>query len=63
MRAGGVDVASSCEEGVCGACETKVISGVPDHRDVILSPEERAENKTMFICCSGAKTDRLVLDL
>ena len=63
LRAGGVDVASSCEEGVCGACETKVISGTPDHRDVILSPEERAESKTMFICCSGAKTDRLVLDL
>ena len=63
LRAGGVDVASSCEEGVCGACETKVLSGVPDHRDVILTREERAENRTMFICCSGAKTDRLVLDL
>jgi ferredoxin-NADP reductase len=63
LRKAGVDVASSCEEGVCGACETKVLAGEPDHRDVILSPEERAENATMFICCSGAKSDRLVLDL
>lgn len=63
LRKAGVDVASSCEEGVCGACETRVVAGVPDHRDVILSPEERAENATMFICCSGAKSDRLVLDL
>jgi ferredoxin-NADP reductase len=63
LRKAGVDVASSCEEGVCGACETKVLAGVPDHRDVILSPQERAENATIFICCSGAKTDKLVLDL
>jgi hypothetical protein len=40
-----------------------VLAGVPDHRDVVLSEVERAENKTMFICCSGCKGDRLVLDL
>lgn len=63
LREAGLDMASSCEEGICGACETRVISGVPDHRDAILSERERKENKTMFICCSGAKSERLVLDV
>jgi ferredoxin-NADP reductase len=62
LRAAGIEVETSCEEGVCGSCETRVLAGVPDHRDAILSAQERAENKTMFICCSGAKSERLVLD-
>ncbi|MEJ0024031.1 MAG: iron-sulfur cluster-binding domain-containing protein [Alphaproteobacteria bacterium] len=48
LRDLGVDVPSSCEEGICGACETRVIAGVPDHRDSILSPTERALNKSIF---------------
>ncbi|WP_034187079.1 PDR/VanB family oxidoreductase [Burkholderia seminalis] len=63
LREHGIDVASSCEEGVCGACETRVISGDPEHRDSILGARERASNKTMMICCSGCKSDCLVLDL
>jgi ferredoxin-NADP reductase len=63
LRAHGIDVASSCEEGVCAACETVVIAGAPDHRDSILSDAERAAGKTMMICCSGSRSDRLVLDL
>lgn len=59
----GVRVAHSCREGVCGTCETRVIEGVPDHKDNVLSTRERASNKLIMICCSGAKTDRLVLDL
>jgi vanillate O-demethylase ferredoxin subunit len=59
----GLDVPSSCLEGVCGTCETKVLEGVPDHRDVVLTESERKANKTMMICCSGSKTERLVLDL
>ena len=59
----GIDVASSCEEGVCGACETRVVAGAPDHRDAVLSPAERAANNRMMICCSGSKSSRLVLDL
>lgn len=59
----GVDVPFSCEQGVCGSCETMVVEGVPDHRDLILSPNEKAEGKTMMICCSGSKSARLVLDL
>jgi ferredoxin-NADP reductase len=59
----GLDVPFSCMEGVCGTCETKVLSGVPDHRDLILTESERQANNTMMICCSGAKTPELVLDL
>jgi tetrachlorobenzoquinone reductase len=63
LNAAGVETASSCKQGVCGACETVVIDGTPDHRDVILSDAEKASNKTMMICCSGAKSPSLVLDI
>ncbi|CAB3723661.1 PDR/VanB family oxidoreductase [Paraburkholderia rhynchosiae] len=63
VREAGVSVSYSCEEGVCGACEVRVLEGEPDHRDAILSEPEKAANKTMIICCSGCKSDRLVLDL
>jgi vanillate O-demethylase ferredoxin subunit len=59
----GIDIAYSCMEGVCGTCETKVLEGIPEHRDRILTERERAAGKTMMICCSGSKTQRLVLDL
>jgi ferredoxin-NADP reductase len=59
----GVDISYSCTQGVCGACETKVIQGIPDHRDAVLSPQEVAAGKTMMICCSGSKSETLVLDL
>jgi ferredoxin-NADP reductase len=57
------EVNFSCEEGVCGTCETAVLSGVPDHRDQLLLPQERESNETMMICVSRSKTARLVLDL
>jgi len=63
LREAGLSLDSSCEQGICGVCETAVISGVPDHRDAILSDHEHAANKTMMICCSGCKSERLVLDL
>lgn len=63
LRDAGLNVSYSCEEGICGSCETAVISGVPDHRDSVLTDKERAANKTMMICCSGSKSDKLVLDL
>lgn len=59
----GYQITHSCTEGVCGTCETRVLEGVPDHRDTVLSAREKASNKMMMICCSGSKTDRLVLDL
>lgn len=59
----GVDVDYSCELGICGACEQRVISGEPIHRDSILSEEEQAANTKVMICCAGCKSERLVLDL
>ncbi|HEX7055522.1 MAG TPA: PDR/VanB family oxidoreductase [Burkholderiales bacterium] len=59
----GIDVPYSCMEGVCGSCETAVLEGIPDHRDLVLTDAERAAGKTMMICCSGSKTEKLVLDL
>jgi ferredoxin-NADP reductase len=60
---GGVDVAYSCMEGICGSCETRVLEGCPDHRDAVLSASEKASNKMMMVCVSGAKGGKLVLDL
>jgi tetrachlorobenzoquinone reductase len=59
----GVNVAFSCSDGICGTCETKVIDGIPDHRDSFLTDEERAENSKIMICCSGSKSPVLTLDL
>jgi vanillate O-demethylase ferredoxin subunit len=59
----GVDIPYSCEEGVCGTCLTRVLDGVPDHRDMYLTEEEQAANDQFTPCCSRARTPRLVLDL
>lgn len=59
----GIAVLSSCREGTCGTCETEVRAGVPDHRDVLLTPDERAAGETMMICVSRARGGKLVLDL
>ncbi|MFC8826911.1 PDR/VanB family oxidoreductase [Streptomyces sp. NPDC057137] len=53
----------SCGEGYCGSCETPVLDGVPDHRDVVLTDEERAANDTMMICVGRSLSKRLVIDL
>lgn len=63
IEATGVVVLSSCQEGTCGTCETDVLEGEPEHRDSLLTPEERAGNETMMICVSRCKGRRLVLDL
>jgi vanillate O-demethylase ferredoxin subunit len=63
LEEAGVDAAYSCREGVCGTCEVRVLEGIPDHRDLVLSAAEKAANDRMMICCSGAKSSRLVLDL
>ncbi len=58
-----IDVPFSCEEGICGACETQVLEGMPDHRDMVLSSSEQASNGVMMVCVSGCKSERLVLNL
>ena len=60
----GVEVATSCEQGVCGTCLTRVLEGIPDHKDLYLTPpEEQAANDLFTPCCSRARSARLVLDL
>ncbi|MBB1033641.1 oxidoreductase [Dietzia sp. CQ4] len=59
----GVPIVYSCEEGTCGVCETVVLSGEPDHRDSVLTEQERRSGATMMICVSRAKSARLVLDV
>ena len=56
VREHGIDVPSSCEEGVCGTCETRVLAGECEHRDMLLSEAERAANGSMMICVSRAKS-------
>lgn len=63
IEAAGVSVVYSCTEGVCGTCETRVLDGVPEHRDQVLTDREKAANDVMMICCSGSRSRRLVLDL
>ena len=63
LEAAGVIVPSSCEQGVCGTCLTRITGGVPDHRDLYLTPEEQAANDCFLPCCSRAHTPRLVVEL
>lgn len=63
LESGGVDLVYDCQRGDCGICQTAVLEGTPDHRDVVLSPAERAAGKLIHICVSRAKSARLKLDL
>jgi len=63
LEAAGVDLIYDCQRGDCGICQTDVIAGDVDHRDVVLSEAERRSGKVMQICVSRAKSARLVLDL
>lgn len=59
----GIPLLSSCAEGICGTCETQVLEGEPDHRDSLLTDEEKVAGASMMICVSRCRGDRLVLDL
>jgi ferredoxin-NADP reductase len=59
----GIPVPCSCQQGICGTCEVRVLGGEVDHRDSILSQTERAANETMMTCVSRARSPRLVLDI
>lgn len=63
LDAAGVLLPTSCEQGVCGTCLTRVLAGRPDHRDQYLTPEEQAANDQFLPCCSRALSPRLVIDL
>jgi ferredoxin-NADP reductase len=63
LTSNGVSIDSSCQAGICGCCEVRVLEGEIDHRDEVLTEAERAGHKSMMACCSRAKGERLVLDL
>ncbi len=63
LIAAGIDLTVSCEQGICGACLTDVLEGVPDHRDLVQSEEEKASNKQVALCCSRSVTPTLRVDL
>lgn len=63
LRDNGYDIDFCCEEGVCGSCETTVLSGTVDHRDSVLTEEQRGRHDVMFPCVSRAAAGRLVLDV
>ncbi len=63
LRDAGFNLDFSCEMGICGACQVRVLDGVPDHHDMVLSDDEKERGDTMMICCSGSKTARLTLAL
>jgi tetrachlorobenzoquinone reductase len=58
-----VEIPYSCLEGICGSCQLKVIEGIPDHRDSVLSNRQRAANDVIIACCSRSKSELLALDL
>jgi|TARA_Y100000310_G_C20643226_1_gene795132 phthalate 4,5-dioxygenase reductase subunit len=64
VREAGVKIESSCENGLCGCCRTRLLGGVADHRDLVLTDAERASPEEIMICISRAKAGEvLVLDI
>ncbi|MFG6429538.1 PDR/VanB family oxidoreductase [Roseateles sp. LYH14W] len=63
LQDAGLPLLTSCEQGVCGTCLTRVVAGEPDHRDQYLTPEEQAANDQFLPCCSRARSPRLVIQL
>ncbi|MCX7176799.1 MAG: PepSY domain-containing protein [Proteobacteria bacterium] len=59
----GIEIPTSCAEGVCGTCLTRVLDGEMEHRDRFLTAEERDRNDQFTPCCSRARSPMLVLDL
>jgi vanillate O-demethylase ferredoxin subunit len=63
LASAGVEVPTSCEQGVCGTCLTRVLAGQPEHRDHYLTPDEQAAGDQFLPCCSRSRSSRLMLDL
>ncbi|MBM7061043.1 oxidoreductase [Pseudomonas sp. UL073] len=63
LESNGLCVPFSCREGLCSSCETRVLAGIPEHRDFVLSESQKASNQTMLICVSRSKSEVLELDV
>ncbi|RDL45622.1 oxidoreductase [Marinomonas piezotolerans] len=59
----GIDIALSCEQGICGSCMIPVLEGIPDHRDMFQSEAEKKQNNQFTPCCSRSHSQTLVLDI
>ena len=60
LRAHGLDVPSSCASGTCGTCRTRLLAGVADHRDLVLSESEHED--AIMVCVSRARSPEIVID-
>lgn len=58
-----IPLETSCEEGTCGSCKTRILSGIPIHRDVVLTDAEKSRNDCFLPCVSRSAAERLVLDI
>lgn len=63
LRRGGVETTLACEQGICGACLTPVLAGVPDHRDEVQSAAQREAGSLITVCCSRSLTPTLTLGI
>jgi len=63
LRGEGYQIETMCEEGLCGSCEVTLLEGEADHRDSVLTDDEKAEQSALMVCCSRARSPRLKLDL
>lgn len=62
LRGAGIEIPSSCEQGICGTCELRVLDGEIDHQDLLLTEQERAEGR-MLVCVSRPRGTEIVLDI
>jgi ferredoxin-NADP reductase/predicted amidohydrolase len=63
LREAGLDIPHACQNGLCGSCETRVLAGAPDHRDVILTANGADPTDRIMVCVSRSRTPTLTLDL
>lgn len=60
LGAAGIDLPNACRDGVCGSCETRVLAGLPLHRDALADPDR---TDIVYPCVSRSRSAELVLDL
>ena len=63
LQENNIAVPSSCEQGACGTCVVKVLSGNPIHQDVCLTEIEKQQGNWIATCVSRSSSDELILDI
>lgn len=62
LESNGVTLPTSCRRGVCGSCELRVIEGIPEHLDSVMTDQDKDELGIMYPCVSRSKTPILTVD-